>query len=321
MRLKTYFKESLQTVGASILLISINNCAPQKATEDTASLSRQSSALVSQVADGDHVVTIYTPEGDLPSISVNKVYYDGSSDPTNAPRWKSGAINWYYNPSGAPSSLSSAALATIQQSMSYWSSYCNVKFNYMGETDKSSEGGPRDTTNVIGWGGANGATGITFMSIYGRTPAMSISESDINLNARDIRDTTTLSAVVNHELGHMLGLKHSDVSESIMYANPYHDVQYLLTLRADDISGCVGLYGAASSVAETPVASETPPVMETPVASQTPANSQTPATSPTPTAPVTETAPPPSTGTVTEGSTSSTPRTWIKKQRRLSWRR
>ncbi|MFM6930441.1 MAG: matrixin family metalloprotease, partial [Bdellovibrio sp.] len=234
--------------------------------------------------------------GDLPSISVNKVYYDGSSDPTNAPRWKSGAINWYYNPSGAPSSLSSAALATIQQSMSYWSSYCNVKFNYMGETDKTSEGGPRDTANVIGWGDANGATGITFVSIYGRTLPLSISESDINLNVRDIQDTTTLSAVVNHELGHMLGLKHSDVSESIMYANPYHDIQYLLTLRADDISGCVGLYGAAASVAEAPAASETPPV--------------------------TETAPPPSsTGTVTDGSTSSTPRTSTKKHRRPSWRR
>jgi hypothetical protein len=49
-----------------------------------------------------------------------------------------------------------------------------------------------------------------------------------------------------HELGHLLGLGHSDRPASILYANPYHPERgYMRNLKGDDIAGCVALYGAS----------------------------------------------------------------------------
>jgi hypothetical protein len=48
-----------------------------------------------------------------------------------------------------------------------------------------------------------------------------------------------------HELGHLLGLGHSDRPASILYANPYHPERgYMRNLKGDDIAACAALYGA-----------------------------------------------------------------------------
>ena len=52
---------------------------------------------------------------------------------------------------------------------------------------------------------------------------------------------------MTHEIGHAIGLSHSNQSASVMYANPYHSVNYMRTLRGDDAEGCAALYGAAST--------------------------------------------------------------------------
>ncbi len=46
-----------------------------------------------------------------------------------------------------------------------------------------------------------------------------------------------------HEIGHVLGLAHSDGPSSIMFANPYNNAQYESTIQGDDIAACAGLYG------------------------------------------------------------------------------
>jgi len=311
VRLDKGFRRLFLTVSSGVFLIGLTNCAPQS-TDNAESIGSQSDVLVSQNEDGDHHVRVFVPESDLTDAQ-SKVYFNNSTDPTNAPRWSQGVINWYYNSSGVPSSLASTALATIQESMGYWSSYCNIKFNYMGETSKLSDNGPRDTTNVIGWGDADGATGIAYVSMRGNTSPLSITESDIDLNIGDVRDATTLRAVMNHELGHMLGLRHSDVSESIMFANPYHDVRYLLTLRADDISGCVGLYGQAGTTTATPTPTPVPTPVMTPTPTPTPV--MTPAPTPKPTPVITPTPRPMPTPVMTPAPTP-TPR----KNRYPRWR-
>lgn len=273
--------------GAATLVFAFNNCASRDAgtAENAIDLASQGckvdpDVLVQQVKDGDYHIDVLAPESEALNFS-EKVYMNDLSDPAKAPRWKPNVINWYYNPAGAPSTIASTALDTIKESMAYWTSVCNINFNYMGTTTKGSTSTSKDSTNVIGWGDAAGSTGITYTSMRGTTAPISISESDINFNIAQIRDTTTLRAVANHELGHMLGLAHSNVSASIMFANPYHDIQYLLTLRQDDITGCAEVYGVASSATPTPTPTATPRVSPTPGPVTTPTPATTVPTSPT----------------------------------------
>lgn len=286
LRKKSYL--TCMAVGTATLLLAFNNCSSRDAgtaVQNSADLASSGckvdpDVLVSQVKDGDYHVQVLVPESEANNFS-EKLYLNNQGDPAKAPRWKTNVINWYYNPSGVPANLSSTALDTIKSSMAYWTSVCNINFNYMGESTKGATPTTGDSTNVVAWGDANGATGITYSYFKGNTTPLTISESDVNFNIAQVRDSTTLRAVANHELGHMLGLAHSDVSESIMYANPYHNVQYLLMLRPDDVAGCVALYGAAGATptpTPTPTATPTP----TPRPSATPTPTATPRVTPTP---------------------------------------
>lgn len=60
-----------------------------------------------------------------------------------------------------------------------------------------------------------------------------------------IRNKVDLRAVVLHELGHSLGLLHSPVKSSVMYAYYHEEEGGGLALTSDDIVGIQALYGAA----------------------------------------------------------------------------
>ncbi|WP_413289080.1 matrixin family metalloprotease [Bdellovibrio sp. HCB337] len=297
-----HFYLSFFAASTAVLLLAFNNCSSRDAgavanSTDLAStgggckINPESDALVEQVKDGDYHVLVFGPQEEADHLANEKLYFHNSGDAATAPRWKvtGNIINWYYNPNGAPSSLASTGLDTIKTSLDYWSSVCNIKFNYMGTTTKTSDQNQMDSTNVFGWGTALGSTGITFSYMKGTRAPITIAESDIQFNPSDIRDATTLRGVANHEIGHLIGLIHSDVSASIMFANPYHPVNYLLMLRQDDIDGCVGLYGVPGAATPTPTPTATPtptPVMTptpTPTPRVTPTPAPTPRVTPTPT--------------------------------------
>lgn len=286
MELRKSFYLTFFAAGAATLVFAFNNCSSRDAgaAENAIDLASQGckiepdDVLVQSVKDGDYHVEVFATESESHNIN-EKVYLNDLKDPAKAPRWKPNTVNWYYNPTGAPASIASTALDTIKESFGYWSSVCNINFVYMGTTTKGATSQTGDSTNVVAWGDAGGATGITYSRMKGNVAPIAISESDVNFNIAQVRDSTTLRAVANHEFGHLLGLAHSDVSASIMFANPYHDVQYLLMLRPDDISGCVDVYGApgtAPTPTPTPVMTPTP----TPAPTATPRMSPTPASTP-----------------------------------------
>jgi hypothetical protein len=99
-------------------------------------------------------------------------------------------------------------------------------------------------------------------------------------------------SVALHELGHALGLGHSDVPGSVMYAYYRRAEQ----LTAEDIGAARGLYAAREVAGTTPPANPATPTTPTnPTTPTTPTN-PTPAnptpTNPTPTNPTTPTTPP-----------------------------
>lgn len=169
---------------------------------------------------------------------------------SNAPKWEGAIMPWYYNPASQPATVTTdTMLATIKTDMAKWESVCGIHFQYQGTT--TSPPTQNDGLNVIGWGSANGYDGYTqYWSRGGKFIDM-----DIRLDPARLTDPSYIEAILTHELGHAVGLDHSDQNESIMFANPYHTYQYQLTLRSDDAAGCAALYGAVSTPpAATPYA-------------------------------------------------------------------
>ena len=163
----------------------------------------------------------------------------------NAPKWEGAVMPWSYNPTGQPDTVSTdAMLAIINADMAKWEKVCAIHFQYQGTTTAAPTS--NDGINVIGWASAKGYDAYTqyWYSNYKFT------DVDIRLDPARLTNPTYIEAILNHELGHAVGLDHSDQNESTMFANPYHTYEYQLTLRNDDAAGCAALYGAAAT---TPV--------------------------------------------------------------------
>lgn len=158
-----------------------------------------------------------------------------------APKWDGAVMPWKYNPSGQPATVTTdSMLAMINADMAKWEKVCGIHFQYQGTTSAAPT--LNDGSNVIGWASAKGYDGYTqyWYSNYKFT------DVDVRLDPTRLTNPTYIEAILTHELGHAVGLDHSDQNESTMFANPYHTYEYQLTLRNDDAAGCVALYGAAA---------------------------------------------------------------------------
>ena len=161
-------------------------------------------------------------------------------------RWQNGVMEWWYNDTGRPASLTKdEVISALQRAAQKWHNGCGVQLSYKGTTATPTY--ERDRTNVVGWQSDFVATGET-QSYFS---AQRISEADIRLNSSpdQINNLTLLEAVATHEFGHALGLDHSNQPDSIMFADPYHASDFQLSLKGDDIKGCIALYGTTGVVA------------------------------------------------------------------------
>jgi hypothetical protein len=174
------------------------------------------------------------------------------SDPTYQLKgWVDGIVRWRYNDSGRNATVvgaatASEAIATIQAAQAKWSAVCNVQFVYEGPTaavptPTNMSGGTLDTISSIGWavlpGGASGVAGVAYS---GASQPLPIIEGDMALSNAFSHN---LAVTALHETGHMLGLDHSNVSFVVMSGPPLTSYVSLNALQADDIAGCVFLYG------------------------------------------------------------------------------
>ena len=126
--------------------------------------------------------------------------------------------------------------------MAKWSAVCNITFNYQGETATSFG---NDGVNVVGWDTTTmtiPTTGITYVAYSGPGPSgpFTFTDVDIRLNANY---NPNLDATTVHEVGHAIGLDHSNFQGQVMSGGATTYTGFT-SLQSDDIAGCAALYGA-----------------------------------------------------------------------------
>lgn len=176
-------------------------------------------------------------------------------DPSVSSGWPGGVVRWRYNDAGRNASVigastAAATIATIQAAQAKWSAVCNVQFIYEGTTTSvptPQNMSARDGVSAVGWTLLPGiATGVAGIANSGAAFPLPIVEGDIHFNnANGFNYNLDVTAL--HEIGHMLGIDHSDVSNVVMSGPPLTSYVSLNVLQADDIAGCVRLYGAPGS--------------------------------------------------------------------------
>ncbi len=185
--------------------------------------------------------------------------------------WSGRTVRWRYNDANRPANLVASASATvsrIQAAMGKWSAACNIQFVYEGTTASAASlaTSSRDGVNVITWGSLSGnTTGITYVGASGFSgTTFTLDEADVVLNSQF---NPSLDATLVHELGHMLGLKHSNQESTVMSGpntapDPSTSYTGLATLQADDIAGCQALYGGTAPPSPLPPVAATRQMVE-----------------------------------------------------------
>src|SRR5216683_2806236 len=114
--------------------------------------------------------------------------------------------------------------------------------------------GTFDGTNVIGWAAPGSiSTPTTGITNIGWDGSNHITDAEIRLNGDySVTYTSGFDATLTHEVGHALGLDHSDFENQVMSGPPLTHYDGLTALGSDDIAGCVHLYGGSGGGGPVP---------------------------------------------------------------------
>ena len=133
-----------------------------------------------------------------------------------------------------------------------WAGLCCLTFTYMGTTtvtpNVSSTSATVDRVIVFGWGALTDEMAqYGAYTLWWRDGAGAIFDADTVINTAYRWSLQDVETVMTHELGHAIGLNHSDKQMSVMYANPYNSYEFQRTLRGDDANACAALYTASAN--------------------------------------------------------------------------
>ena len=147
-------------------------------------------------------------------------------------KWPDGAITWVYNSTKAPADYTddAATAALFQAAIEEWEGVCGVKFTYGGVENTADILDMTDGVVVFQWEliGAAGIAGPFSTSSTETTLGfLSYTDGTLRMNpsvfafaggttAEETRNRISFHSTVLHELGHLIGLGHSDRPDSMM---------------------------------------------------------------------------------------------------------
>lgn len=175
-------------------------------------------------------------------------------------RWNT-TVKLVYDPDGAPAQFTISKMqGLILQAAAQWEQVCGIKFQLVAtDANAPDDAGlppnQQDGLVRIFWAKSDGFAGLAgpdFGNYDQNLGYYPYYDGDLKLNDdpsawhNDLDMVSTLA----HEYGHLIGLGHSENPFSIMYANPYNNLNYP---REDDISAAQVLYGVGPNAVD-PVA-------------------------------------------------------------------
>lgn len=173
--------------------------------------------------------------------------------------WEGGdEIPWIMHQDGCPEMSPDRTAAILETSFQSWEDVdcATIGFDYQGSTEQETTG--NDGVNLMVWRLAGWSYGVGALGVTGTWFGMGqISDADIEFNSVHYTWTETgtggsidLQSVATHEMGHFLGLGHSDQQVSVMFPT-YSGGTSQRSLADDDIAGVCYLYPAAGGGCET----------------------------------------------------------------------
>lgn len=183
--------------------------------------------------------------------------------------WVERAHGVYLGQDGSVDVAFGEAESAFEDSLETWNAPAcsDWEFVYEGTTSDTAAGFDPDNldanTNVVVWNETDfitesfaGITMITFDPNTGR-----IYDADVELNGTNFSwsvgqpggDTFEVADVLTHELGHFLGLGHSEVAQATMAAGGVPGETHRQDLESDDIDGLCTIYPEGGVTPDCPV--------------------------------------------------------------------